>query len=190
MGSCHSERSPRSEESQPNICPNSHGAGPFSICQFPFSGYSISRRQLPHFSLSIRRTRPNREVLVAAGFTPVRRYSQLAPNKSQCGVYVFGRDALHFLIAAYRTVRPHRISQRHHPAMKSRVAIMATPRIHTKRAQNIVRGVMATRTSCVRAFADGAGHPSTSKQLPIIVPQHIPTAPPAQVHQSTVITVQ
>lgn len=118
---------------------------------------SVDRSHSRHFSLG-RSLRPDREIFVTAGLTPVGRHRQPPPQKREAGIHIFGGDTLQIRIPTNRAVRMKRVAQRHKAGMKTRFALLAAPRIQSKYAKDIVRSVLSARTAGVLAFADWAIH--------------------------------
>ena len=100
----------------------------------------------------------NREIFVPARVAAERRDAQIPPEKSEDGVHVFRRDALQSKIAANRAMGVERIAQRHQPGVEPRSTALATPRIDTNGAQNVIGSRLAARATRTTLLADGTVH--------------------------------
>ena len=71
---------------------------------------------------------------------------------------MFGRDALQGGIAADRAVGVERTAQRHQSRVESGMASLATPRVQTDCAEDIVGRRLAARATRTILLADGTIH--------------------------------
>ena len=78
---------------------------------------------------------------------------------------MLGRDSLDLLISADRAMRAQRFAERHKPRVKSRMTIIAAPRIKPEQAQHEISCELAARASRVSTLADGADHQSLKAVL-------------------------
>jgi hypothetical protein len=71
---------------------------------------------------------------------------------------MFGRDALQGGIPADRAVGMERTAERHQPGTEAGITALATPRVDTENAENVIGSRLAARSARTILLADGAVH--------------------------------